>query len=159
MRRREYLFGSPYISNAQNVVVKQIAFLYEVNWRIEMALGASDIGWYIEAIKELPFDPIEGMDSSTYQKLFVLKLSLLNVYRLKGANEEYKALLDSIKERSAQLGFEQKGLLTYIECLSAISVLDYERVQKVVHAWNPSLLDYQGNLWKAGLIDGDWATI
>ena len=135
-----------------NVVVKQIAFLYEVNWRIETALGASDIGWYIEAIKELPFDPIEGMDFFTYQKLFVLKLSLLNVYRLKGANEEYKVLLDSIKERSAQLGFEQKGLLTYIECLSAISVLDYERVQKVVDAWNPSLLDYQGNLWKAGLL-------
>ena len=85
----------------------------------------------------MPFDPIEGMDFFTYQKLFVLKLSLLNVYRLKGANEEYKVLLDSIKERSAQLGFEQKGLLTYIECLSAISVLDYERVQKSSRCLEP----------------------
>ena len=42
------------------------------------------------AIKELPFDPIEGMDSVTYEKLFVLKLSLLNVYRLKGLTRSIK---------------------------------------------------------------------
>ena len=135
-----------------NVVVKQIAFLYEVNWRIETALGASDIEWYIEAIKELPFDPTEGMDSSTNQKLFVLKLSLLNVYRLKGASGEYKALLSSIKERSVQLGLELEGQLIYFECLSAISVLDYERVQQLVARWTPRSSDYQGNLWKAGLL-------
>ena len=123
-----------------------------MNWRIETALGASDIEWYIEAIKELPFDPVEGMDSATYEKLFVLKLSLLNIYRLKGANEEYKALLNSIKDRSVQLGLELEGQLTYIECLSAISVLDYERVQQLVARWTPRSSDYQGNLWKAGLL-------
>ena len=123
-----------------------------MNWRIETALGASDIEWYIEAIKELSFDPIEGMDSATYEKLFVLKLSLLNVYRLKGANEEYKALLNSIKDRPVQLGLELEGQLTYIECLSAISVLDYERVQQLVARWTPRSSDYQGNLWKAGLL-------
>ena len=87
-----------------------------MNWRIETALGASDIEWYIEAIKELPFDSVEGMDSATYEKLFVLKLSLLNVYRLKGADKDYKALLRSIKDRFVQLGLELEGQLTYIEC-------------------------------------------
>ena len=147
--KEEIPFGDSLYKQCANVVVKQIAFLYEVNWRIETALGASDIEWYIEAIKELPFDPIEGMDSVTYEKLLVLKLSLLNVYRLKGANEEYKALLNSIKDRSVQLGLELEGRLTYIECLSAISVLDYERVQQLVARWTPRSSDYQGNLWKA----------
>lgn len=150
--KEEIPFWDSLYKQCANVVVKQIAFLYEVNWRIETALGASDIEWYIEAIKELPFDPIEGMDSVTYEKLLVLKLSLLNVYRLKGANEEYKALLNSIKDRSVQLGLELEGRLTYIECLSAISVLDYERVQQLVARWTPRSSDYQGNLWKAGLL-------
>ena len=149
--KEEIPFWDSLYKQCANVVVKQIAFLYEVNWRIETALGASDIEWYIEAIKELPFDPIEGMDSVTYEKLFVLKLSLLNVYRLKGANEEYKALLNSIKDRSDQLGLELEGQLTYIECLSAISVLDYERVQQLVARWTPRSSDYQGNLWS---VDG-----
>ena len=150
--KEEIPFWDSLYKQCANIVVKQIAFLYEVNWRIETALGASDIEWYIEAIKELPFDPIEGMDSAIYEKLFVLKLSLLNVYRLKGANEEYKALLNSIKDRSDQLGLELEGQLTYIECLSAISVLDYERVQQLVARWTPRSSDYQGNLWKAGLL-------
>ena len=150
--KEETPFWDSLYKQCANVVVKQIAFLYEVNWRIETALGASDIGWYIEAIKELPFDPVEGMDSAIYEKLFVLKLSLLNVYRLKGANEEYKALLNSMKDRSVQLGLELEGQLTYIECLSAISVLDYERVQQLVARWTPRSSDYQGNLWKAGLL-------
>ena len=47
-----------------------------MNWRIEMALGASDIGWYIETIKRIAIDPIEGMDSSTLSKTIRIKTFL-----------------------------------------------------------------------------------
>lgn len=131
---------------------KQIGFLYEVNWRIETALGSSDMEWYLQALRQMPFEPDKDLDTTTYQRLLGLKLSLLNVYRLKGEDEDYSELLENIETHISQLTYEQKCQLTYIKCLYAISTLDYTNVQQIVNVWHLRSLDYQGHLWKAGML-------
>lgn len=131
---------------------KQIGFLYEVNWRIETALGSSDMEWYLQALRQMPFEPNEDLDTTTYQRLLGLKLSLLNVYRLKGEDEDYLDLLENIETHISQLTYEQKCQLTYIKCLHAISTLGYTDIQQIVDGWHLRSLDYQGHLWKAGVL-------
>lgn len=46
----------PFWSNIYSECIdisKQIEFLYEINWRIETALGSFDIKWYLQALEEL----------------------------------------------------------------------------------------------------------
>lgn len=133
-------------------ISQRIEFLYEINWRIETSLGSFDIEWYLRALEQLTFEQSEDLDSSIFQKLFWLKISLLNSYRIKGKEEDYSQLLSKIKEHTPELTYEQKRLLTYIKCLYAISRLDYSNVQQIVNAWNLRSLDYQGHLWKAGIL-------
>lgn len=73
-------------------------------------------------------------------------------YRIKGKDEDYSQLLSRIKENTPELTHEQKRLLTYIKCLYAISQLDYTNVQQIIDDWNLRSLDYQGHLWKAGML-------
>lgn len=131
---------------------KRIEFLYEINWRIETALGSFDIEWYLQALEQLTFEQTEVLDSSIYQKLLWLKISLLNSYRIKGKDEDYGQLLTTIQDHTPERTYEQKCLLTYIKCLYAISKLDYTNVQQIVDNWSLRSLDYQGHLWKAGVL-------
>lgn len=131
---------------------KRIEFLYEINWRIETALGSFDIEWYLQALEQLTFEQTEVLDSSIYQKLLWLKISLLNSYRIKGKDEDYGQLLSTIQGHTPERTYEQKRLLTYIKCLYAISKLDYTNVQQIVDNWSLRSLDYQGHLWKAGVL-------
>lgn len=131
---------------------KRIEFLYEINWRIETALGPFDIEWYLQALEQLPFEHTDVIEESIYQKLLGLKLSLLNAYRIKGDEGNYGKLLGNIENCISELTYEQNRLLTYIKCLYAISTLNYADVQKNVDSWSLHSLDYQGHLWKAGIL-------
>ena len=131
-------------------ISKRIEFLHEINWRIETALGSFDIEWYLQALEELSFEDTEVLADAIYQKLLGLKLSLLNVYRIKG--KAYELLLGEIEVHIPKLTYEQNRLLTYIKCLYGISRLNYTDVQKNIDGWNLRLLDYQGHLWKAGIL-------
>lgn len=144
----------PFWSNIYSKCIdisKQIEFLYEINWRIETALGSFDIEWYLQALEELSLEDTEALADAIYQKLLGLKLSLLNVYRIKGKDKAYELLLGEIEVHIPQLTYEQNRQLTYIKCLYAISILNYTDVQKNIDGWNLRLLDYQGHLWKAGV--------
>lgn len=145
-------FWKPLYEKCANNITKQITFLFEMNWRIETALGFFDVEWYLEALEDLPFEYMGDLDNSTYQRLLGLKISLLNTYRLKGRDEDYKQLLKNIEARISQLRYEQKGLLIYTKCLSTISILDYTNVQQIIDDWTLHTLDYQGHLWKAGML-------
>lgn len=145
----------PFWSNIYSEYIdisKRIEFLYEINWRIETALGSFDIEWYLQALEELSLEDTEALADAIYQKLLELKLSLLNVYRIKGKDKAYKLLLGEIEVHIPQLTYEQNRLLTYIKCLYGISILNYTDVQKNINGWNLRLLDYQGHLWKAGML-------
>lgn len=131
---------------------KQIEFLYEINWRIETALGSFDVEWYLQALEQLSLEDTDMLVDAVYQKLLGLKLSLLNAYRLKGKDEAYEQLLGRIEAHISKLTYEQNRLLTYIKCLYAISRVNYTDVQKYVDGWNLCSLDYQGHLWKAGML-------
>ena len=99
----------------------------------------------------MTFEQTEVLDNSICHKLFWLKISLLNSYRIKGKDENYGQLLSRIENHTPKLTYEQKRLLTYIKCLYAISKLDYSNVQQIVDDWDLRSLDYQGHLWKAGV--------
>lgn len=144
-------WGSIYAKCA-NDVIKQVDFLFEMNWRIETALASSDMEWYLQALKQLPIEQINGLDNSAHQKLLGLKISLLNAYRIKGRDEDYVQLLGKIENHISQITYEQKRQLTYIKCLYAISTLNYNDVQQIVEHWELRSLDYQGHLWKAGVL-------
>ena len=133
-------------------ISKRIEFLHEINWRIETALGSFDIEWYLQALEELSFEDTEVLADAIYQKLLGLKLSLLNVYRIKGKDKAYELLLGEIEVHIPKLTYEQNRLLTYIKSLYGISRLNYTDVQKNIDGWNLRLLDYQGHLWKAGIL-------
>lgn len=133
-------------------ISKRIEFLHEINWRIETALGSFDIEWYLQALEELSFEDTEVLADAIYQKLLGLKLSLLNVYRIKGKDKAYELLLGEIEVHIPKLTYEQNRLLTYIKSLYGISRLNYTDVQKNIDGWNLCLLDYQGHLWKAGIL-------
>lgn len=145
----------PFWSNKYSECIdisKRIEFLYEINWRIETALGSFDIEWYLQALEELSLEDTEVLAKAIYQKLFWLKISLLNSYRIKRKDENYGQLLSWIENYTPELIYEQKRLLTYIKCLYAISKLDYSNVQQFVNNWDLRSLDYQGHLWKAGIL-------
>lgn len=145
----------PFWSNKYSECIdisKRIEFLYEINWRIETALGSFDIEWYLQALEELSLEDTEVLAKAIYQKLFWLKISLLNSYRIKRKDENYSQLLSWIENYTPELIYEQKRLLTYIKCLYAISKLDYSNVQQFVNNWDLRSLDYQGHLWKAGIL-------
>lgn len=145
----------PFWSNIYSECIdisKRIEFLYEINWRIETALGSFDIEWYLQALEELSLEDTEALADAIYQKLLGLKLSLLNVYRIKGKDKAYELLLGEIEVHIPQLTYEQNRQLTYIKCLYGISILNYTDVQKNIDGWNLRLLDYQGHLWKAGML-------
>ena len=145
----------PFWSNKYSECIdisKRIEFLYEINWRIETALGSFDIDWYLQALEELSLEDTEVLAKAIYQKLFWLKISLLNSYRIKRKDENYGQLLSWIENYTPELIYEQKRLLTYIKCLYAISKLDYSNVQQFVNNWDLRSLDYQGHLWKAGIL-------
>ncbi|WP_235318029.1 SIR2 family NAD-dependent protein deacylase [Porphyromonas canoris] len=131
---------------------KRIEFLYEINWRIDTALGSFDIEWYLQALEQLPLEHSEILEDGTRQKLLGLKLFLLNAYRIKGEEEDYAQLLSKIEAHISKLTYEQNRLLTYIKCLYAISTLNYADVQKNTDSWSLRSLDYQGHLWKAGIL-------
>ena len=131
---------------------KRIEFLYEINWRIETALGSFDIEWYLQALEQLPLEHSDVLVDVIYQKLLGLKLSLLNAYRIKGKEGDYEQLLGIIEAHVSKLTYEQNRLLTYIKCLYAISTLNYTDVHKNVDGWALRSLDYQGHLWKAGIL-------
>ncbi len=133
-------------------ISKRIDFLHEINWRIETALGSFDTEWYLQALEQLPLEDNDVIKESIYQRLLGLKLSLLNAYRIKGYEEDYKKLLGKIETHVFQLTYEQNRLLTYIKCLYALSTLNYTDVQKNVDGWILRSLDYQGHLWKAGIL-------
>lgn len=150
---KEYIpFWTNIYAKCANDVIKQVNFLFEVNWRIETALASPDMEWYLQALEQLPSEDANGLDNSTYQKLLGLKLSLLNTYRFKGADDDYVHLLENIETHISQLTYEHKRQLNYIKCLYAISTLNYSNVQQVVDDWNLRSFDYQGHLWKAGML-------
>lgn len=133
-------------------ISQRVKFLYEINWRVETALGFFDIEWHLEALEQLTIEETELFDSSIHRKLLWLKITLLNYYRVKGKNKDYGQLLSRIKDHTLELTYEQKRLLSYIKCLYAISKLDYSNVQQIVDDWSLRSLDYQGHLWKAGVL-------
>ena len=135
-----------------NNVTKQVDFLFEVNWRIETALASPDMEWYQKALEQLPLEDVNDLDKGTYQKLLGLKISLLNTYRFKGADGDYKHQLEDIEAHTSQLTYEHKRQLNYLKCLYAISTLDYTNAQKIIDHWNLRSFDYQGHLWKAGML-------
>ena len=149
--REEILFWSNTYLDCTNLS-KQIEFLYEINWRVETALGSLDIEWYLQALEQLPLEHIDDIEETICQKLLGLKLSLLNAYRIKGKEEDYKQLLGNIEAYISKLTYEQSRLLTYIKCLCAISTLNYTGIQKNIDGWALRSLDYQGHLWKAGML-------
>ena len=103
-------------------------------------------------LEELSLEDTEALADAIYQKLLGLKLSLLNVYRIKGKDKAYELLLGEIEVHISQLTYEQNRQLTYIKCLYGISILNDTDVQKNIDGWNLRLLDYQGHLWKAGML-------
>lgn len=144
----------PFWSNIYSECIdisKQIEFLYEINWRIETALGSFDIEWYLQALEELSLEDTEVLAEAIYQKFLWLKISLLNSYRIKRKDENYDQLLSWIEKHTPELIYKQERLLTYIKCLYAIAKLDYSNVQQFVNNWDLRSLDYQGHLWKAGV--------
>ena len=96
----------PFWSSMYSVCIdtsQQIKFLYEINWRIETALGSFDTEWYLQALEQLTFEQTEVLDNSTYLKLLWLNISLLNFYRIKGKDEDYAQLLSRIKKHTPEL--------------------------------------------------------
>ncbi len=133
-------------------VIEQVDFLYEINWRIDTALGSFDVEWYLQALEQLPFEHAKDLDNTTFQKLISLKLSLLNTYRLKGKHEDFVQILKNLKIYSSQITYEQKRQLTYIKSLYSISTLNYANIQQIIDDWKLHSLDYLGHLWKAGVL-------
>lgn len=130
----------------------QIDFLYEVNWRIETALAPADLDWYLLALEELSFEHSQYTNNKTYQKAISLKLSLLNIYRIKGTEENYTRILKTLEQLQQYFTYEHGRQLSYIKCLFYISILDYSSIQQVINNWSLQSMDYQGHLWKSGVL-------
>lgn len=50
-------------------ISQRVKFLYEINWRVETALGFFDIEWHLEALEQLTIEETELFDSSIHRKL------------------------------------------------------------------------------------------
>lgn len=123
------------------------SLLYELDWRANVSLTFKDFDWYREALVEIVNSYGEEALS---EKALSLAISLLRIYRHHFDKQtDEKALTERLVRELPRMSQQQYNLYYYTIACNALSVLDYESVERVLSIWTPSPSHYAGIIYKA----------
>ena len=146
----ELHFIRPILKEIPNDKKKEL--LYELEWRIRMSfVPVSLLPWFAKEIEDL----ITGVDTKELlkdYKLVVLSISLMSFYRQRYELEKFEELATRISSVQNSTDTENIRRYQYERCLSAVSVMNYSKVQMYLSLWSPAPEDYLGVLWKAAIM-------
>lgn len=123
------------------------AFLYELDWRADLSLTFKDYDWYRECIEAI----VGGYaDNPLSEEAITLGITLLRLYRHHPEKEDEAKILQErlVREQIRMNGF-QENRFHYVVACNALSILDYQTVQKELTIWHPSPSCYEGAIYKA----------
>lgn len=126
---------------------KKEELLYELDWRANISLTFKDFDWYREALEAI----VNGYGEETLsEKAITLAISLLRLYRHHFEKQsDEKSLTERIAKELPRMSQQQYNLYYYTVACNALSVLDYDTVEKTLNNWNPSPSHYAGIIYKA----------
>lgn len=124
---------------------RDLEFLYELNWRLELCLTPLNRN-LANAIKlALSREHKESIQEKLQEKWYKLALSLLRYNREIGDKKEFELLLSQLEGKEAFLNTEECDYLQYQKYLFLLSQLDLEDAKSTLKEW--SLKDSQP-FWK-----------
>lgn len=139
----------PYLDNKINDADNKTKedLLYELDWRADLSLTFKDYDWYRESLETI----VAGYaDNPLSEEAITLGLSLLRLYRHHPEKEDKaKTLHERLGREQIRMNGYQESRFHYVVACNALSVLDYETVQKELTMWHPSQSCYQGAIYKA----------
>lgn len=125
----------------------KLRFLYEINWRLNVAVVPHNIDWFLAAIEGFA-DHIADIKSDEKWMMEDLILSLLDVLRLNGKDERFKQL--------CSVSLENEGIISarhihYRQALYWMTKYDSKLLKSVLSKWKVDLSDYENCLQKANI--------
>ena len=126
----------------------KLKFLYEINWRLNVALIPHNIDWFLVAIEGLVehHADIKNVDRWMMEDLI---LSLLDVQRLNGKDESFHKLCSKLLENEE---FVSARHIHYRQALYWMTQYDNKTLKSVLSEWEVDLGDYQNCLQKANIL-------
>lgn len=123
----------------------KLRFLYEINWRLNVAVVPHNIDWFLAAIEGFA-DHIADIKNDEKWMMEDLILSLLDVLRLNGKDERFKQL--------CTVSLENEGIISarhihYRQALYWMTKYDSKLLKSVLSKWKVDLSDYENCLQKA----------
>lgn len=129
------------------VKTQKESLLYELDWRANISLTFKDFDWYREALEGIVNSYGEEPLS---EKALTLAISLLRLYRHHFDKQtDEKALTERLAKELSRMSQQQYNLYYYTIACNALSVLDYDSVEKILSKWKPSPSHYAGIIYKA----------
>lgn len=130
---------------------KQIAYLYELDWRLGISLTPKTTSEYVSALESV-ISSNEPLVEDEPEKLFSLANSLLSIYRYKNTVEKFDTLVNQIQSRFNAVYSQQYKRFYYEQCLMALWQLDYEKLNQLLDEWHVTNDDFEPVLWKSMLL-------
>lgn len=129
----------------------QIAFLFELDWRLGISLTPKTTPEYEKAL-ETVITTDEVLVEEETEKLYSLANSLLSIYRYRHKIDKFNDLVCQIQSRFSSIYSQQHKRFYYEQCLMALWQLDNEKLNQLLDAWNVTNDDFEPVLWKAMLL-------
>ena len=134
---------------------KRIDLLYELDWRLRISCSPNTVLWFVTAIEGLDLEKTVG---DSVNKVLQLKLTLLSIYRRALEFEKFDALEKSLRKYVEKSGSDKICELYFESCLYRLFKQEFKEVKSILKEWQVSEIDYQGQLWKASILNsiGEW---
>lgn len=139
----------PYLETAfKNIEDKyKESLLFELDWRADISLTFKDHDWYRQAIEAV----IAGYENNSLSSEAIsLGISLLRLYRHHPEKQpEALALRERLQKEKTRMTELQLSRYYYTIACTALSLMDYDRVQLILSEWNLSPSNYEGVIYKS----------
>lgn len=126
----------------------KLRFLYEINWRLNVAVIPHNIDWFLAAIEGIVehLSEVKNEDDWMLEDLF---LSLLDELRLNGKNKKFIKLCAKLLENENIISPRH---IRYRQALYEMTQYDDKRLKSVLSEWDVDLSDYVNCLQKANIL-------
>lgn len=126
----------------------KLRLLYELDWRMSISCTPKDIEWYVPKINEA-IEHIDVPDEEDRKMINELRLSLLQIYRLKHNKENFDEVCKLLIADNVNVPI---GYVKYQQILFAQVTLNYKSIQQCLSDWPTDYGDYLDCIHKASVL-------
>lgn len=126
----------------------KLRFLYELDWRMSISCTPKDIEWYVPKINEV-IEHIDAPDEEERRMINELRLSILQIYRLKHNKEKFDEVCKLLLADNVNVPI---GYVKYQQILFAQVTLNYKYIQQCLSEWSTDYGDYLDCIHKASVL-------